>query len=751
MADTTSDLTSVNTNWVAAVDWEYLGLGALLLTPYTSLPFTLALIPGILFVLAPGYFVVASLDPDLRSVNGNLCSLDRLVFSAGAGLFIHVVAVATASVAITGLGVERPMDGPFIFVGPTLATLGAYFAFVRRQGRLLDHVGSEHPVDVSPTGLGVYLSLAALPAMAAAGAHVLNTTGWNGVSVAFFMLAAVMVAVLLRKQDVTDRQYLVASYTLALGLILILSLRTSAVVGSDIHKEVRTVHRVVSQGHWILDSMISYTDTVASINILGPLFIELFDLTPFSVFKISYPLVTAVAPPVSFLLFRRLVSSRYAFASTVLTMYHVTFWAGMNSNNRMGVAMVFMLLFILTVAAGRNRLLQIIFAVGLVASHYTVTLVFLILHVGTVFLTALVRLLTGENAPEVGWWQTGLLATVAFVWYDNIYPGLFVDLLGLGVVEAVATIQRYLPLPQSGRLPGDRGGSSGVAGSTDISVADTVILADLVVEYAIVAIGAAVVTVVLFERRFQLLRQLNDVVGIDRDQTWMRTLQRGGATTSVWILAIVALMLFVVANIASASLAASRVQAQTQFLFSPLFIPGLFAICSLLLGVGTRAAESVGVADPLKRTPLETVVTGVVITLLVTGLLIQTGMVHLAVGTPFNLNVGGPSSSNKFVSKADITSTDWVNSYTGERASIQTDKTGERLFLSTGHARLAEQLLFRVEQPHDRYLILRTHVLEKQGSREGAIIWLLAGENGTQKQWNKVYDAGSAEVYHRPA
>jgi len=714
---------------------EYVIVGAALLVPYLSLPFIFRFVPGMVFILASGCLVVASLHLRVNPIR-------KALLAVATSLGLLFVSISVGAVLLSLAGVTRPMDPPFVFLPPTLVLAGAYTVFVRRRGLLLDQLGTGIEGTLNFRQSVEYAAIAFLPCLGASGAHVMNITGWHGLSVGFYLFVVAFVLYFLLRDGISPGQYFAATYALGLGLVFALTLRTTAAIGADVHGEIAVIRRVLDQGHWIIPSTGTNLDSVVSMKILGPFLVSLFDITPVLAVKLLYPLFIAAIPLSGFVLFRTVVKDRLAFAGAVVTMLHVTYWGNFHSSNRMAIAVVFTLAFLVSiVSVDRNRILEILFIIGLVISHYTVAVIFGVFYFLFVTGTAVYRLLGNPWIPNVTWRQLGLIVLFTYFWYEVVHSGVFFDLFVLGIVDLINTAATYAPSIISGVGVGNDI-TAGSSASSSRSVPDILLLAALAFEFGLMGLGALYVTLSLVDLgQFDPLARLGI---LETEPSWLDIRSASIPVKGLWVASLAALGMFGFGYVMQSALGASRIQNQMQFVYTVLLFPGLFVVSLLVSRLGCSLTRT-GSID------CRVVFRALLVVLIVLSIPLQTGLVHLGVGgNPIHVNLGGPEDDNRYLSQEDVAMAGWLADHAPPDSRVHADDQGRGLLTSETSPSSLSRLSFHPQGTRQEFALVRTVVTLRAADNRSQIQSATGATLATESMtWKKVYDAGTSELYYR--
>jgi uncharacterized membrane protein len=710
---------------VSGITVPHLGLlllASMSLALVLPLPTPLAFVYGAPFLVLPGVFLLALLDVDVPPT-------EWFVYAVGLGLGLNMGAVMIGTIPLSAIGVHTLAE-PVVYAFPVTSTLLPYAVFRYRYSEIFSQArASLFPVELSTRTTVEYLTILLLPLAAAGGAFVANNTGSFLGTIAFYVSALLLVVYLFVQNDITERQYTTAVYTLTLGMFFALTVRTGFVVGADAHNEVYSVTKALDKQRWLFADPKTVTSMVTSITLLGPLLVYLFDLNAVGVLKFAYPFVLALVPVCGYLLFSRVVSSRCGFLLSVLAVSHVTFWAGFHANNRMGIAILFtMLFFLIVLSEDTHRLLALVFIVVGITSHYTIAFTFLLFFFGFIFINVVhTRLFTDRRGRQFGTIAVfALLGTFLYYTYIN---SRFTRMIEVGILDALLTLQDFFP-----SLGSDVSSSaSSDSGLTTDSLPDLLVTYSLFFEFGLLFVGGVVIVILLARSRYNPFWRLRPLPFDQRDNDWRTGLS--GADDAVWLASLVAIGLFGLFYLARTSLAPSRVQAQFQFVYLVLFLPGAFVLTRLTVVVVNPLfawMPTLGTVDHQR------VFIGFLVLTVAVFFPLQVGLVHTLQDESIQVNLGTATGEAHYVSTGDIQMVQWYGDHYSTTSGVVADDTGRRLLYSAGDIPIDEALAApsRTGWSHQYWLVRQFN-----DANPGEKVQVPASDS------NKVYTTGTERIH----
>ena len=180
----------------------------------------------------------------------------------------------------------------------------------------------------------------------------------------------------------------------AAGLLLATSLRGWHVTGHDIQAEFLAFRLTDGAQNWDMAALPSAYNACLSVTILPTVLAQATGLSGQVVFTVLLQLLFATVPVLTYLLARRFVPRRLAFAAAALTIAFPTFFTDMPYLVRQEVAFFFLALMLLVAtepASRASRVLVLAFGIGVVLSHYSTTYVLLMALVAAFLGMAVLR------------------------------------------------------------------------------------------------------------------------------------------------------------------------------------------------------------------------------------------------------------------------------------------------------------------------------------------------------------------------
>lgn len=382
--------------------------------------------------LVAGLLAIAALVPAQELWPAQLALLGLLLVVPGLALLhavrvprlataatpVYVPAASLAVLLAAGLGVN--LIGPEIGVEAPLRTIPLLIGVEALCAALLIAAAIPRPPRRDPrVRIAVprlrHLWPLLLPLASAAGAARLTNGDGDIVAVVAVTAAVViLVAATIAGSRLDTLQLALILYSIGLALAWSFSLRSGTVYGFDVSGELPILNATHEAGIWHLSHPSDAYGAMLSLTVLPSLLQSLTGLSALVLLKAVYPAIFALFPVTVFLLARRHLSARFAFAGAAFIIVQANFAQQIPAVARQEIGLV---AFAVLVAAALDRRLPrgprwaLVTSLGLalVVSHYSSAYLAIALFAAAVVLQALVSLV--RPVPRV----TGALVVALLV------------------------------------------------------------------------------------------------------------------------------------------------------------------------------------------------------------------------------------------------------------------------------------------------------------------------------------------------
>ena len=266
------------------------------------------------------------------------------------------------------------------------------------------------------------------PALSIFGMHVMNTTD-NNIILMFllFLIPVYVIFVCFFNHKFPKRIYPVVIFLISISLLLLLSLRSSHILGVDTHIEYYLFHTTMDNLHWNVFVFTAY-GACLSISLLPTIYQSILNISPEFLFKILYSLIYSISPLVIYVISKKYVGESYAFLASCFFMFQQTFvWTEYNARTSIAIlffALVMMTLFNDKIDPLRKRILFIVFMASCIVSHYSTSYIFFFIILGVfVGMVILPRKYTIKKVVSLT--IVVLFFAFIFFWYSQVTETAF--------------------------------------------------------------------------------------------------------------------------------------------------------------------------------------------------------------------------------------------------------------------------------------------------------------------------------------
>ncbi|MFA4662852.1 DUF2206 domain-containing protein [Pyrococcus kukulkanii] len=215
------------------------------------------------------------------------------------------------------------------------------------------------------------------PFLAVFGTYLMNTEGNNIVLLIMLaLIPAYVTMVVLLEDRIPKATYPLAIWMITLSLLLMLSLRTSHIMGGDIHREYYVFKLALRDSHWEFTEFKNPYNACLSITILPTVYQRFLGLSNSEyIYKLVFQVLISIIPLVLYLLYNKFISRTFSFISALLFASQFQFIYSL-ALIRTPFAMIFFSLslfvwFSTSIELKIKKALFMLFIVGVIISHYS--------------------------------------------------------------------------------------------------------------------------------------------------------------------------------------------------------------------------------------------------------------------------------------------------------------------------------------------------------------------------------------------
>ncbi len=414
-----------------------------------DIPLVRPVLAFLYFSLVPGLLIL-----DVLKLN-SLDNVKRLLVAFGLSIAFLTLVEAFFNAIFLAAGVANPVSTPYVLTSLSIfvAILTVAAFWTNRSDRERIRIPSLRHIISRETNIPLLLFPMLFPFLAIFGTYLMNTRGNNVVLIALLIIIPLYVVVLVaaqRRLNVGRMVYPIALLTISLALLLRESLTTGYLLGSDVHAEYLAYQTVVNNQYWNVAAYNSKITATLSVSLLPAIYQVLTGISGFYMFKLVLQVVFSVTPVVVYVIARKYLNETYAFLAAVLFMAQLGFMVNLQGAVREEIAILFFALACLiylddNITYSRKAALFILFASCTVLTHYSTSLVLILVMVLAWIITMLARgyARTHIRKPRASRNQIVTLSMIVIVaaifyfWWGQIAPSS-------GVADfAISAVQRF--------------------------------------------------------------------------------------------------------------------------------------------------------------------------------------------------------------------------------------------------------------------------------------------------------------------
>ncbi|MFC1991161.1 DUF2206 domain-containing protein [Chloroflexota bacterium] len=328
-------------------------------------------------------FAFFSVMPGLLILNilklNKLNSAERIVLSIGISISLLMLLGLFMNYVYPMFG----FDAPFLNNLPTI-----FFTIVTLILAIIAYVVNRSSPSISLSNLKLktieYLFLLIpvfFPILSIVGMYLMNATQNNIIlMIMLFLIPAYVILIGVFHNQVPQKIYPLIILLTSLSIVLLMGLRSSHLIGYDIHKEYYIFQQTILNGHWQV-VMNNPLDSALSISILPAMYQSFVNIDSEFLFKLLYPTIFSILPLVIYYFSRKYIGNLNALFASFFFMSQSLFLSSA-SNPRTTVAIFFFalsltVLFLDNLDYMSKRVLFLLFSFSVIISHYSTAYIFL--------------------------------------------------------------------------------------------------------------------------------------------------------------------------------------------------------------------------------------------------------------------------------------------------------------------------------------------------------------------------------------
>ena len=298
------------------------------------------------------------------------------------------VGLSILSVMLIGLTINQlyPLIGikePITTI-PLLITLTVYITILTILAYHQDkeyYSTEKSKIDFKLLKSNQFLFLSLLPLVSMIGAYVLQYYGTNIIQIILLLLICLVIMIMI-SQKLDEKYYSIAVFSIAISILYYSVLISNHIWGYDIFFEYQFATYVLKHGIW--DSAWPHAyNAMLSVVMFGPIYSKLSGMTLTWVLKFIYPFLFSLISLGLYKIFAKHTGSKIAFLATFFFIAYNGFSYGwMVQMARQQIAEIFLVLLVWLMIDNKiplknKKLLYVLFGIGLIVSHYSVTYLFM--------------------------------------------------------------------------------------------------------------------------------------------------------------------------------------------------------------------------------------------------------------------------------------------------------------------------------------------------------------------------------------
>jgi len=303
--------------------------------------------------------------------------VEKIVLSVGLSVAFCMLFGLAVNGSLFAIGYAKPLSTiPLLISFSTATIILTVIAYIRNKD--IAFTFSSLKLTTREKALLVVPSL--FPLLSIVGMRIMNLTDNNLMLMSLlFLIPAYVIFVSFYCSQVPQRLYPSLIYLISISLLLMLSLRSNHITGSDIHDWYYAFQITLDNLHWSVLGL-GIIDSCLSISLLPAIYQIFLNINPDYLFKILYPLLFSISPLVVYIIAKKYIDSFYALLASFFFMAQFMFlWAAAGSNTDMAIlffALAIMVLFHHDINDFAKRIFFIIFAASSIVSHYSTSYIF---------------------------------------------------------------------------------------------------------------------------------------------------------------------------------------------------------------------------------------------------------------------------------------------------------------------------------------------------------------------------------------
>ena len=715
-----------------AKKWFVFVIAILILTDLTILldiPFLRQIFGFLFLTILPGVLILQILKLD------KIDTLDKFILSWGLSISFLMFFGLLINILSLSLGYDTPLATIPLLVSFNIAFI--LLALIASKTNINPFFSIPN-LDLSTTEKAFLIVPILFPALSIFGMRIMNTTD-NNIILMFllFLIAIYVVVVCFFNQIFPTRLYPVVIYLISISLLLLMTLRSNYLIGSDIHTEYYFFLTTMNNSHWSVFGH-SVLDACLSISLLPTLFQNILNIPSELLFKALYPVIYSISPLIIYILSKKYVGESYAFLASCFFMFQYIFLST-TGNARTCIAVMFfavamMVLFTDKIDLLEKKILLIVFMASCMVSHYSTAYIFFFILLGAFVGTEIVSK-KATTKKVVSLTIVLIFFTFIFFWYSQVTEVAF--------NAGVSFIEKTLSNLNTFFIMESRGGGVPAMFGEGIGQKGTAHRIEFIFTWLTFAfIGIGVITLIRKSKEMSFPRLKYKKPDFLREKFEVEYVMIALLCTGL-------LIVMVALPIVSKGYGIQRLYATAITILSVIFVIGGVMIAKYLnkLLVVLRGKT-------LTKNALQILTYLVILFVLIPYFLSVTGAMYQVFGAPraITLNSEGEQYKSMYIHDTEVITAKWLKQYASEGEKIYTDLGGTtRLVFGYDEKPDVSSGYFRRNRTVDNgyiYLRYRT-VVDKEVAVERGLVDNLTNYTHLLSDECEIYNNGYSQI-HKP-
>jgi uncharacterized membrane protein len=394
-----------------------------------QVPVFTQIIGFIYLALLPGFILLRALSMH------RIGPARTLLYAVGASLIFNMLLGFLINIIMPLCGINRPFSIlPLFITWFVMIGILTLTAFLRDR-----HYYAFESWNFSEIVWPVVLFSVLLPLLAVLGAETVNYMDTNIVLMGLIVLITVVAIVMMMGKLIPFSYFPLVIFCISLALLWQDSLVSNHLTGYDIFSEFYFSNQVLLNGVWDLSIPHAY-NAMLSVAVLPATYSIFLNMSLEYVFKIIYPVLYAAMPLALYTMFSKQIGRRQAFQAVFFVVSIYTFFLIMPSLARQMVGQLFFVLLIMLLldeqSSVQKKLLFILFGVGLIVSHYSLSYIFMAFLIISLIISSALR----KKVFQMTFFSVVLFCVICFAWYifvSSSSPLISIVDVGRRIVENV--------------------------------------------------------------------------------------------------------------------------------------------------------------------------------------------------------------------------------------------------------------------------------------------------------------------------